>query len=173
MRRKMILVGLTATLFLLGMTMSFAQNPPAKPEPRGMGERLAVFLELTPEQQGKFDEIRKARHDEAAAFHEEMAKLRPQFREALKDPKADEAKIDGLIDEMAKVRAAHLKSAIRSFKEMEKVLTPEQLEKFRSARSWMRRGRGFGRGFGPHRWMSPGWGPGRFRDFGWGFDDWF
>jgi len=159
MRKKMILAGLTAALFFLAFSSSFAQNPPGKPGPRGMGERLANFLNLTPEQQTQFDEIRTARLDETKAFREEMGKFRPQLREAMKDPKDDQEKIDGLIDQLSQVRAAHLKSVIRSFKDMEKVLTPEQLEKFRNARSRMGARRGFGRGSGHPHCMHPGRGP--------------
>ena len=84
MRNRAILAGMTTALLLVAFSVSFAQNPPAKPGP-GDGERLANFLSLTPEQQTKLDEIRKARQEEAKAFREEMGKLRPQLREAMKD----------------------------------------------------------------------------------------
>lgn len=171
MRNKKMLLGLTTALFFLALS-SFAQNPPEKAGPGGGGERLANFLNLTPEQKTKLDEIRKARQEDSQAFREEMSKLRPQLREALKDPKADEKKIDSLIDQMSQLRAARMKSAIRSAKDMQKILTPEQLEKFRNARSIMGWRRGFGRGFGPRRGMHPGRGMRPFRGFGWGFDRW-
>ena len=181
MRNRAILAGMTTALLLVAFSVSFAQNPPAKPGPGRMGERLANFLSLTPEQQTKLDEIRKARQEEAKAFREEMGKLRPQLREAMKDPKADPQKIDGLIDQVSRVRAARQKSMFRSLKDMERVMTPEQLEKLRNARARMgaRRGfgrglgRGFGRGFGPRRGMHPGWGGRPFRGFGQGPEDWF
>jgi Spy/CpxP family protein refolding chaperone len=172
MRKKIILSGMTAALVFLAFSFGFGQNPPEKPGFQGRGERLAEFLNLTPEQRTKLQEIRKARQEDRQAFREEMSKLGPQLREAVKDPKADEKKIDGLVDQMAQLRAAHLKSALHSLKDMEKVLTPEQLEKFRSVRSRMGRRHGFGRGFGPERWMRPGWGPRPDRGFGWGFDGW-
>jgi Spy/CpxP family protein refolding chaperone len=176
MRNRTIVAGLTTALLFLAFSAALAQTPPGKPEPRGMGKRLANFLNLTPEQQARFDEIRKARQEEAKAFREEMGKLRPLLREAMKDPQADQKKIDGLIDQLSQARAAHLKIVVRSFKDMEKVLTPEQLEKFRNARSRMGRrrgfGSGFGRGFGPRRWQHPGWGRRSFLGFGRHLDGW-
>jgi Spy/CpxP family protein refolding chaperone len=166
MDNKKIIAGLATALFFLALSASFAQNPPEKERPRGAwffagerGERLASFLDLTPEQRAKFDEIRKARQEQAKAFREEMAKLRPQFREAMRDPQADQKKIDSLVDQMAQVRAGQLKSMIRSVRDMEKILTPEQLERFRDARARMGWRRGHGRAFGPRRWMDPGWSP--------------
>lgn len=184
MKNRTVFAGLTAGLFLIAFSAGFAQKPPEKVQPGGAyalagerGERLAKFLDLTPEQQTKFDGIRKARQEEAKAFREELAKLRPELREAMKDPKADMSKVDGLIDRLAQVRAAHLKSALRSMKEMEKVLTPDQLEKFRRFQSrmgWGRGpGRGFDRGFGFRRGLRPGWGPRPFRGIGWRDPEWF
>jgi Spy/CpxP family protein refolding chaperone len=179
MRHKTLLAGLTTVLFFLAFSAAFAQNPPEKTKPRGAwffagerGERLADFLNLTPEQKTKFEEIRKARQEDRQASREEMSKLRPQLREGIKDPKADPKKIDELIDQMSRLRAAHLKSAIHGLKDMQKVLTPEQLEKFRNARSRMAWRRGFGRGFGFRHWMRPGGGRWPFMGFGRGFDRW-
>jgi Spy/CpxP family protein refolding chaperone len=164
---------MTAALFLLGLAAAYAQEQPATPGPRGAGERMAKFLELTPEQQAKFDEVRKARQEEVKAFREEMGKLRPQLREAMKDPQADQKKIDGLIDQLSQVRAAHFKSTVRARKDLEKVLTPEQLEKYRTVRSRRGMRRGFDRGYGPRGRMRPGRGQRSCGGPGWGGEEWF
>jgi Spy/CpxP family protein refolding chaperone len=173
MRKKATLAGLTAIVFWLGMAAAYAQEQPSKPGPGGAGERLAKFLELTPEQQSKFDGARKARQEGEKAFREEMSKLRPQLREAMKDPKADQNKIDGLIDRLSQVRAAQLKSLVRARKDLEKILTPEQLEKYREVRSRMGTRRGFDHDFGPRRGMRHGRGPHSFGDPGRGGEGWF
>ncbi len=176
MFKKMIVTGSTVALFFLTLAASFAQTPPAKTGPKARGERPADFLSLTPEQQTRFDGIRKARQAEAQSFREEMGKLRPQLRAAMKDPQADPKKIDSLIDQLSQARAAHLKSVLHSLKDMEKVLTPDQLEKLRNARSglgWRRgHGRGFGRGFGLRRRLRPGRGARPFWGEGNNFDGW-
>ena len=174
MRRKTIIAGLTTALFLIGFAYAFAQAPAAKPAqpeqpmqpaPGSPGERLARFLDLTPEQVTKLTQIRKAMRADRQAFREEMTKLRPQLREALRDPNADTKKVDGLIDQMSQLRAARLKSTVQSLRSMKSVLTPEQFEKFREMRSRMAWRRGFGRGFGSRRWSHPGWGSRRME--GW------
>jgi len=181
MRRKTIIAGLTTTLFLIGFAFAFAQAPAAKPTqpaqpmqpaPGGPGERLARFLDLTPEQATKLTEIRKAMRADRQAFREEMSKLRPQLREALRDPKADTKSVDGLIDQMSQLRAARLKSTVQSLRSMKNVLTPEQFEKFQEMRSRMAWRRGFNRGFGFRRWSHPGWGSRPTGGFGWGFNGW-
>ncbi|MCX8161224.1 MAG: Spy/CpxP family protein refolding chaperone [Candidatus Saccharicenans sp.] len=95
---------------------------------------LKDALQLTPEQEKKLEEFRKARLEEARAHREKMARLRDEFRKLVEDPKADEKKIDSLIDEMSKLRAERMKAMFRNRKEWEKILTPEQLQKLEEYR---------------------------------------
>jgi Spy/CpxP family protein refolding chaperone len=161
MRKQTIFAGMIVALFLLALSASFAQNPPERP-----GERLANFLNLTPEQKTKLEGMRKARQEERQAIFEQMRRLRTELREAMKNPQSDEKKIDGLIDEMSRLRATQMKNGLRAAREMEKVLTPEQLKKFNEARARMGWRQGFGPGFGPRPWGRRGWGPGPFSRFG-------
>ena len=76
----------------------------------------------------------------------------------MKDPKANAARIDGLIDGMSKLRADRLKAAIRTRGEFEKIFTPEQLEKMKAHRGGLPGRRGFA---GPGRAGSwAGWAAG-------------
>jgi protein CpxP len=134
-----------------GQTAQGKQSPSERPR---MG-RLAQDLNITPEQQKKLDDFRKARRDEAQAFREKVMKLREDMRALTEDPQANEAKIDGLIDQLAKMRADREKSALKSRLEMRKIFTPEQLEKMKSFRDGFMRGRGF-RGQGPMGFMGLG-----------------
>jgi Spy/CpxP family protein refolding chaperone len=147
------------------------KNPPAR-------TRLREALGLSPEQEKALETSRKERMDENRAFREEMMKLRGEMRELAKDPEANEAKINGLIDKTAGLRAERAKAAFKHRGEVEKIFTPEQLkamEAFRAramdrpgipGRRWM----GFGRmGFrGPRmgRFMGPGFGMRRMGRFG-------
>jgi Spy/CpxP family protein refolding chaperone len=141
-----------------------------------MGPREA--LGLSPEQEKALETFRKARMDESRAFREEMMKLRGEMRELAKDPKAGEAKINGLIDKTAQLRAERAKAAFKHRGEVEKIFTPEQIEKMKAFRGRLMnrqgmagRGRmGFGRmgfrGPGMSRFIGPGVGRGpmgRFR----------
>jgi Spy/CpxP family protein refolding chaperone len=124
------------------------KNPPAKMQP-------CEALGLSPEQEKALATFRKARMDENRAFRDEMQKLRGEMRKLAKDPKAGEAKIDGLIDKTAQLRAERAKTAFRNRAEVEKIFTPEQLEKMI----------GF-RGPGLGRFMGPGFGMRRMGRFG-------
>ena len=95
---------------------------------------LKDALQLTPEQEKKLEEFRQARLEEAKAHREKMTKLRQEFRKLMQDPKADEKKVNSLIDEMAKLRAERMKAMFKNRKEWEKILTPEQLKKLEEYR---------------------------------------
>lgn len=101
----------------------------------GAGHQLLKdALQLTPEQEKKLEEFRKARLEEARAHQEKMAKLHDEFRKLMEDPKADEKKVNSLIDEMSKLRAERMKAMFKNRKEWEKILTPEQLKKLEEYR---------------------------------------
>lgn len=109
------------------------QAPPRRDErPARMMAREA--LDLTPEQEKALADFRKARADESKAFRDEMEKLRAERRELVKDPKANQAKLDALIDKTWKMRAEREKRGLRNRQEMDKIFTPEQLEKMRAFR---------------------------------------
>ena len=174
-------IRVTAALFLAAIlapafiTAQEAQAPPpAGKNPLGkMQPREA--LDLSPEQEKALETFRKARRGENRVFREEMMKLRGEMRELAKDPQANEAKINGLIDKTAQLRAERAKAAFKHRGEVEKIFTPEQLDKMRAfrARAMDRpgmagRGRmGFGRmgfrGPGMGRFMGPGFGFGMRR----------
>jgi Spy/CpxP family protein refolding chaperone len=181
---------LVALAFPLLANAQGAQDKPAekKAAPAAPGERMRMLgrdiLDLTPEQEKKLEEFRLARQEEAKAFREQMQRLRTEYQELAKDPKANEAKLGGLIDQMSKLQAERMKSGIKNRVAREKIFTPEQLEKMKQYRgSFMNRGRmgmpgrglmgrpglsrfrGLGR-LGPMMGpMGPGFGPNRMRPF--------
>jgi len=177
-----IAIRVTAALFLAAIlaaafiTAQEAQAPPpaGKKPPVKMGPRES--LGLTAEQEKALETFRKSRMDENRAFREEIMKLRGEMRELAQDPKAGEAKMNVLIDKTAQLRAERAKAAFKHRGEVEKIFTPEQLEKMKSFRARLMdrpgmagRGRmGFGRmGFrGLGRFMGPGFGLRRMGRFG-------
>jgi Spy/CpxP family protein refolding chaperone len=128
-----------AALALFVLAAFAAAQETGRPARRGR-ERVdraqaLADLKLTPEQVRALDEFRKARADERRAFREEMSKLRTETRQLLRDPQADRAKADELIDRRAKLRADREKEALRARAERDKIFTPEQREKIRALRS--------------------------------------
>jgi len=124
-----------------------------------LGPRQA--LALTPDQEKALEAFRQARRDESRAFRDEMAKVRHEMRGLAKDPQANRAKMEALIDRTAKLRADREKAALRARGERDKIFTPEQLERLRSwrgrlaGRAGLARGRG-GAAFGPMGFRAPG-----------------
>jgi Spy/CpxP family protein refolding chaperone len=171
MNKKLMAFGLMSVLLLV---LAFSQanaQPRKQPGPMGPGlgpgyQLLKDALQLTPEQEKKLEEFRKARQEEARAFQEKMRSMREEFRKLMQDPKADRKKLDSLIDEMAKMKAERMKSALKNREEWRKIFTPEQLKKLdeyrqdMALRTWMQRRAGWkmmknmrpGRGFGPGCW---------------------
>jgi len=171
MKKWSVLTGLSLlAAFLLFGSYSASAQPARDPEWR---PRLLAgeFLNLTPEQKAKLEEFRKARREERKVFAEQMEKLHSELRELRKDPQANEKKINGLIDEIFKLRATQMKNAIKHGEEIKKIFTPEQLEKMKNFRERMMAWRGWRMGaFGRRGGWGPAWGPGgRVRPF-WGRD---
>jgi Spy/CpxP family protein refolding chaperone len=135
-------------------------------QPQDRPGRFEQFLELTPEQKAKLEEFRKSGAEERQAHFEKMRKLREDMREAMKDPEANEGKINGLIDEMSKLRADEMKRGLARTREMKKIFTPEQQEKLAKMRDRMadRRGSRFFRG--GRGWERPGRQRRPFFDYG-------
>jgi Spy/CpxP family protein refolding chaperone len=174
---KKCLAVLTIIGFLFLTVAAYAQQPPAKPEkpakpepgPRGPLANLKDFLKLTPEQEAKLKDMQKARQDEQKAFRDEMQKLRGELNPLLKDPKADQNKINSLVDQIAKLGADRTKKVLANRNPLQKILTPEQLEKLKNAPARMMGGRGMGPGMqGMRQGMGQGMGPGMGRGMGQG-----
>lgn len=183
-----IAIRVTAAVFLAAVLIpafvtaqeTQASPPAGKKPPVKMGPRES--LGLTAEQEKALEEFRKARRDESRAFRDEMQKMRGEMRELAKDPQANEAKIDVLIDKTAQLRAERAKAAFKHRGEVEKIFTPEQLEKMRAFRGGLMdrpgqagpgrmgfRGPRMGRFMGPGCGMRPGGGhrPWRHRPLFW------
>jgi len=134
--KKMIgLVGLVLMLaFIYSTVNAQAVRPPKDGRSGALSRVLKDALQLTPEQEKKLEEFRQARRNETKAYQEKMAPMRDELRKLMGDPKADDQKINNLIDQMAKLRADRMKALYQSKKAWEKIFTPEQLKKLQEYR---------------------------------------
>lgn len=128
--------------------------------------RFEKFLDLTPEQKAQLEEFRKSGTEERQAHVEKMRKLRQDMREAMKDPEANAGKINGLIDEMTKLRADQMKRGLARRMEMKKIFTPEQQEKLAKLRQRLDRRQAIRSFRGRRGGERPGWQRRPFPDFG-------
>ena len=141
----------SAGMALIFLLLSFVVFPEmASSEPwRGQGRmrggdfllKLEELLDLTPEQKEQLKKMRKGCLEERWNFQDKMRRMRLELDELRVDFEANEAKIGGLIDEMVKLRANHLKNSLRHKNEFKKIFTPEQWTKFEKAKK-----RAFSRG---------------------------
>ena len=160
MRKRITVImalGLFAAVFLAASATAQTQTQTQAQEKPGLaaGARLRDNLNLTPEQEAKLKAYREARQEESREFRDKMREMQTEFRDLTNDPKADQKKIDGLIDEMSRLRADRQKAAFRNRDEWKKIFTPEQMEKMQNVRGRlgrladvqrMRLGRALGRG---------------------------
>ncbi|MFQ6068963.1 MAG: Spy/CpxP family protein refolding chaperone [Candidatus Aminicenantales bacterium] len=167
--KKQILALLIIVAFFSLSFIPLAAQPEVKRRP-GLFMSREDFLGLTQEQKDKLGELRKARMEARRELIEKMRHLRQNLRQLLQDPKASEKKIGSIIDEMTKLRADFMKSGIKHGREVEKVFTPEQLEKLKAMKErfatvrFRARLRAFrreaflrGRHFMPHRHFYRPW----------------
>ncbi len=104
------------------------------------------FLDLSPEQKAKLEELRKLDREKQRAHFESMRKIQQEMREMMKDPEANEKEILKLYDQMSTLRAEQFKNSLLRRKEHRKILTPEQIEKLEKFNKRMTRGRDLHRG---------------------------
>jgi Spy/CpxP family protein refolding chaperone len=157
-------------LLFASMPLAAQEEPGPAPVPgEGPGPGPQKWLDLTPDQQTKLKEIKNLRQETMKDFREQRAKMREELNTLMADSQADQKKVEGLIDEMAKLQAARMKSGFKFRQEMEKILTPQQLEKLKKAKTAFQRIRGEHRFFMRHPGARRGFNrPGgmRFRHLG-------
>ncbi len=152
MRNRLIAISLVF-LFFFVMASVLSAQPERRPGVfgPGVGPRWQEWLGLTPEQKSKIEALRKTHQEEMKGLRDKLQELQKQLRETRQDPKADPKKIDSLIDDIFKLRAAQMKAQLRHQGEIEKILTKEQKDKLVQARQRMGRflpGHGFRPGLG-------------------------
>jgi len=151
MKKKVVVLGLVAVL-VLGVAYAFAQGPGSGPGPRPGGWH-EKWSSLTPEQQTKFQELRrKFREDNAKLFGAIVTK-RLELQSLWTDPKADSKAILDKEKELRDLQNQIKDKAVQMRLEVRKFLTPEQIQNWKP-------GWGMGRGFGGGHMMGRGHGMG-------------
>ncbi|HEY6717239.1 MAG TPA: periplasmic heavy metal sensor [Reyranella sp.] len=153
------------TFVLVGFVYrSWIEPPPFErhaPPPQGQRpsalETMTHDLNLDDSQRqalrGAFDQYATSRRERLR----EIQKLREQLAIEYKKPSIDMTRVDGLIDQLTKLRADMQKETLRSFTQLETQLKPEQRERMhqilaeRLASPPVGRPQGGGAGPGPGR----------------------
>jgi Spy/CpxP family protein refolding chaperone len=160
MKKTVVVLGLVAVL-VLGVAYAYAQGPGFGPGHRpGWGQEK--WSSLTPEQQTKFQELRrKFREDNAKLFGAIVTK-KLELQSLWTDPKADSKAILDKEKELRDLQNQIKDKAVQMRLEARKFLTPEQIQNWKpgweKGRGHMKGGGyGMGRGgMGPGHGMGPG-----------------
>jgi Spy/CpxP family protein refolding chaperone len=155
MKKMIITLGL-AVVMLLGVTYVYAQGPGMGPGHRGMHESWGPGKDspLSPEQQTKFQELRRKFREENAKLIGAMVTKRLELQSLWTDPKADPKAILDKEKELRDLQNQLRDKGIQMKLEARKFLTPEQIANFGP-------GCGMGPGFGRGHMMGGGRGMGQ------------
>jgi len=158
MKKKVVVLGLVAVM-VLGVAYAFAQGPGAGPGSGpgpgyGPGWRHERWSSLTPEQQTKFQELRRKFSEDNAKLFGAVVTKRLELRSLWTDPKAEPKTIVDKEKELRDLQNQIRDKAVQMRLEARKFLTPEQIQNWKP-------GWGMERGFGGGHMMGHGPGMGR------------
>lgn len=126
---KSIIIGL-AIVFLM-VSAVYAQIQ-CEHKQRGEGQRGGVFkeLKLTPEQQKKLEENRKAQREEITKLRMAIKEKQQKLQEELKNPVVTKAAVEPIVNEIKSLQAQLIDHRISGIFAVKEILTPEQFAKF-------------------------------------------
>jgi Spy/CpxP family protein refolding chaperone len=151
-KKRIVVLGLAA-LMVLGVAYAYAQGPGFGPEHRP-GQGHEKWSSLTPEQQTKFQELRRKFRDDNAKLFGAIVTKRLELQSLWTDPKAESKAILDKEKELRDLQNQIKDKAVQMRLEARTFLTPEQIQNWKA-------GWGMGRGFGGGHMMGRGPGMGR------------
>ncbi|MCX5656811.1 MAG: periplasmic heavy metal sensor [Candidatus Omnitrophica bacterium] len=126
---KSIIIGLVVVFSMVSMV--YAQT---KGESRQHGDkqkgRVFKELNLTPEQEKKLEENRKAQGEEMTKLHMAIKEKQAKLQEELKNPLVTRATIEPLVNEIKFLQAELIDRRIGGIFAVKEILTPEQFSRF-------------------------------------------
>jgi Spy/CpxP family protein refolding chaperone len=159
MRKTVVLLGLVI-LMALGVTYAYAQAPGSDPGHKGMHESWGHGKDhsLTPEQKAKIQELRRNFRGENAKLIGAIVTKKLELQSLWTDPKSDSKAILDKERELRDLRNQLKDKAVLMRLEVRKLLTPEQIQNWKSGRGMCGCQRMGGRGhmMGAGHEMGPG-----------------
>ncbi len=130
MRKMRVMVTVLAVvIFAAGSVYAQEQQ---KSQKRGEGEKGKIFkeLKLTPEQEKKLEDNRKAQQEEMLKLREAVKANHEKLQAKLKDPAVTRGAIEPLVSEIKSLQAKLIDHRINGIFAVKAILTPEQFAKF-------------------------------------------
>jgi len=118
-------------VFALTSVVCAADNPTqTKPVREKLREHFSKELNLTPEQQSKLTENRKAQHEKMMQLRKTMGEEEAKLREALKAPGVTKSSVEPIANEIKSLQAQLIENRIDGILAVRQILTPKQAAKF-------------------------------------------
>jgi Spy/CpxP family protein refolding chaperone len=147
---KKLIVAIVIVVMGIGANIN-AQPAGQMPVKRGdnfvPGQMIKTRLNLTDEQEQKFDEIMFAQRERAIDTRAEVQKLRLEVNKIVASGNVDVEKVKTLQGKIADLRKSQMESRLNAWEKVNKILTPEQqkvwakmLLKFNGRKGKARRG---------------------------------
>ena len=156
--KKTGLVSIGVVVFFLMVSSVYAQGQSAgKPEGGRVKEGIFKELSLTPEQQNKLEENRKAQRERTSQLREGMMEKEKQLQQTLKDPGVTKVKVEPLLNEIKSLQAQLIDQRVNGIFAVREILTSEQVSKLTQLMEKRKEGRKgrFQEGQKKHRGMEP------------------
>ena len=134
-RIGLVMIGLVVSLFAVSFVYAQEQTAGmhaqkqgvAKPDGEKVKEGIYKELNLTPEQQAKLEENRKAHREKTTQLRTAMMEKEKQMQQALKDPAATRATIEPLVNEIKSLQGQLIDQRVSGIFAVKEILTPEQV----------------------------------------------
>jgi Spy/CpxP family protein refolding chaperone len=124
-----LVVGLA--IVFLATSMAYAQMQGGfKQHNDKQREGILKELNLTPEQQQKLEENRKAQREDMAKLHQAIKEEHAKLQEELKNPGVTRSTVEPLVNEIKSLQAQLIDHRINGIFAVKEILTPEQFVKF-------------------------------------------
>ncbi len=122
-------VGLAIVFFATSMAYAQMQSG-SKQHNEKQREGIFKELNLTPEQQKKLEENRKAQREDVTKLQQAIKEKHAKLREELKNPGSTRSTVEPLVNEIKSLQAQLIDHRINGIFAVKEILTPEQFVKF-------------------------------------------
>lgn len=127
-KTRLVIIGLAVSLLMVSSVYAQAQRT-GKSDGGRLKEGIYKELNLTPAQQQKLEENRKAQRQSSSQLRTTMAEKEKQLQQALKDPGVTRAKLEPLVNEIKYLQAQLIEQRVSGIFAVKEILTPEQVSK--------------------------------------------
>lgn len=129
-KMKLIAICLLTAFALTSVAYAVDNPTQSKPVRDKLREHFSKELNLTPEQQNKLTENRKAQYEKMTQLRKAMSEKEAKLREALKAPGVTKASVEPIANEIKSLQAQLIENRIDGILAVRQILTPEQAAKF-------------------------------------------